>query len=45
MKDDGKKFVVREFKEVEGGKYDDYNFYYTPNGSNIPNNSKRFLGW
>merc|ERR1711976_242269 len=27
------KFVVREFKEVQGGYYDDYDFYYTPNGS------------
>jgi hypothetical protein len=27
------KFVDREFKEVENGYYDDYGFYYTPNGS------------
>jgi hypothetical protein len=26
-------FVVREFEEVQGGWYDDYGFYYTPNGS------------
>lgn len=25
-------FVVREFKEVEGGYYED-GFYFTPNGS------------
>ena len=25
-------FVEREFKEVEGGYYDE-NFYFTPNGS------------
>lgn len=31
----GKNFVEREFKEVEGGYYDEdgYGFYYTPNGS------------
>jgi len=27
-------FVERKFEEVEGGYYDDYDFYYTPNGSN-----------
>ncbi len=26
-------FIEKEFKEVEGGKYDEYGFYYTPNGS------------
>jgi len=26
-------FVVREFEEVKGGWYDEYGFYYTPNGS------------
>jgi hypothetical protein len=30
-------FKEREFEEVEGGKYDEYGFYYTPNGS------KRYL--
>lgn len=29
----GNKFIEREFKEVKGGYYDDYGFYYTPNGS------------
>ncbi len=29
------KFVVREFQEVEGGRYDEMNFYFTPNGSNF----------
>jgi hypothetical protein len=28
------KYVERPFKEVEGGEYDEYDFYYTPNGSN-----------
>ena len=26
-------YVDREFQEVSGGYYDDYGFYYTPNGS------------
>jgi hypothetical protein len=26
-------FIEKEFKEVEGGWYDHYGFYYTPNGS------------
>jgi hypothetical protein len=26
-------FIEREFQEVEGGNYDEYGFYYTPNGS------------
>ena len=29
------KFVERKFEEVEGGYYDDYGFYYTPNGSKL----------
>jgi hypothetical protein len=29
-----KKFIEREFEEVEGGSYDEYGYYYTPNGSN-----------
>ena len=29
------KFIDRKFEEVEGGYYDDYGFYYTPNGSKI----------
>jgi hypothetical protein len=29
------KFKEREFTEVEGGYYDDNNFYLTPNGSTI----------
>ncbi len=28
-----KTFVERDFEEVEGGHYDDYGFYHTPNGS------------
>jgi hypothetical protein len=28
------KFVERQFEEVEGGHYDEYDFYHTPNGSN-----------
>lgn len=28
-----KHFTERPFEEVEGGCYDDYDFYYTPNGS------------
>jgi hypothetical protein len=28
-------FLEREFKEVEGGYYDEYSFYYTPNGSKM----------
>jgi hypothetical protein len=28
-----KKFVPKLFEEIEGGYYDEYNFYYTPNGS------------
>lgn len=28
-------FIEREFQEVEGGHYDEYGFYYTPNGSMI----------
>lgn len=28
-------FIVREFQEVIGGWYDDYGFYYTPNGSKL----------
>ena len=28
------KFVEKPFEEVEGGYYDEYEFYYTPNGSN-----------
>ncbi len=27
------KFVEREFCEVEGGNYDEFGFYYTPDGS------------
>ena len=27
-----KKFIVREFEEVEGGYYEE-DFYFTPNGS------------
>ena len=27
------KFVEREFCEVEGGYYDEFGFYYTPDGS------------
>jgi len=30
---DEKKFIEKEFHEVEGGYYDEYGFYYTPNGS------------
>lgn len=32
-KDTKKEFVERKFEEVEGGHYDEYGFYYTPNGS------------
>jgi len=32
-KDTKKEFVERKFEEVEGGGYDEYGFYYTPNGS------------
>ena len=32
-KDTKKDFVERKFEEVEGGEYDEYGFYYTPNGS------------
>lgn len=32
-KDTKKEFVERKFEEVEGGEYDEYGFYYTPNGS------------
>ncbi len=28
-----KNFIEKEFKEVEGGYYDDYGFYNTLNGS------------
>jgi hypothetical protein len=27
------KYGDRKFEEVEGGYYDEYEFYYTPNGS------------
>ena len=38
-------FVAREFQEVKGGYYDDYGFYYTPNGSEFHMiNYNRFLG-
>jgi hypothetical protein len=30
---DNRKFVEKEFKEVQGGYYDEYDFYYTLNGS------------
>jgi hypothetical protein len=30
-----KDFVEKEFKEVEGGFYDDQGFYQTSNGSNV----------
>jgi len=30
-----KNFIEREFKEVEGGDYDEFGFYHTPNGSKI----------
>ena len=30
---DKRPFVAREFKEVEGGYYDEFDCYYTPNGS------------
>jgi hypothetical protein len=29
-----KDFINRDFKEVEGGFYDELGFYMTPNGSN-----------
>ena len=31
----GKKFEEKEFKEVAGGQYDEYGFYYAPDGSTI----------
>ena len=30
-----KQFVERKFEEVNGGYWDEYDFYYTPNGSNL----------
>jgi hypothetical protein len=35
MSIDTKKFVDRQFEEVEGGQYDEYGFYHTPNGSKL----------
>lgn len=26
-------FIVKDFQEVKGGYYDEFNFYFTPNGS------------
>jgi len=37
MSTDTKKFVERAFEEVQGGEYDEYGFYHTPNGSKIKN--------
>ena len=42
-------FVEKEFKESEGGKYDEFGFYHTLNGSNnkkiYQNYQLRFLGY
>lgn len=37
-----KNFIEREFKEVEGGDYDEFGFYHTPNGSKIFQINKGF---
>lgn len=36
--------VDRSFCEVDGGYYDSFDFYYTPNGSKITNLIGRLLG-
>ena len=30
-------FVEKEFQEVEGGHFNEMNFYFTPNGSKLYN--------
>ena len=35
-------FVEKDFQEVDGGHFDELNFYFTPNGSIFYNNKINF---
>lgn len=43
-KNKGSEFEDRKFEEVDGGYYDDYGFYYTPDGSKLYFLHKKVFG-